>query len=385
VVIDEIQAYEPKIAAKLIIGLRMLHELGGRFAIITATMPPFLEDAIRRYRIPFEKPEPFYSDLPRHHLRYVQSDFDYEDIAKATCHGKVLVICNTVKKACQVYESLRDEAGADIRLLHSRFKQKHRRRLETDIMDFSNTPGKGIWISTQIVEASLDIDFDFLFTEMCTADSLLQRLGRCSRKRAYTAKEPNVFVHETGNGVGTVYDTEIYTRSVQMLSQYCGRLFTEPEKNAYVCAVYETKALKATKYYKEFSDQLQTLDAIPPAVFSAVQAKNKFRDIISVSVLDDETYHDLLNRGELALLSEELCSEDKRIRADARQKLQDHTISLNPQYAKVKPDLRSPIQLGSKTGAFPPIYMIQAKYDFDEETGTGLGLIMEPVEHANFL
>jgi hypothetical protein len=51
----------------------------------------------------------------------------------------------------------------------------------------------------------------------------------------------------------------------------------------------------------------------------------------------------------------------------------------------VKPDLRSPIQLGSKTGAFPPIYRIQAKYDFDEETGTGLGLIMEPVEHANFL
>ena len=40
----------------------------------------------------------------------------------------------------------------------------------------------GIWISTSIVEASLDIDFDYLFTELQDLNSLFQRLGRCNRK-----------------------------------------------------------------------------------------------------------------------------------------------------------------------------------------------------------
>ena len=74
--------------------------------------------------------------------------------------------------------------------------QKDRARLEQEIMRFSEDRTKtGIWISTQIVEASLDIDFDFLYTEMCTADSLLQRMGRCFRKRVYEKEE-----HRDKNG-----------------------------------------------------------------------------------------------------------------------------------------------------------------------------------------
>ncbi len=95
---------------------------------------------------------------------------------------KVLIICNTVSKAQHIYQEMNKEeikAG----LLHSRFIRKHRNILEKNIMDFSNDEtATGIWITTQIVEASLDIDFDILYTEMCTADSLLQRMGRCNRK-----------------------------------------------------------------------------------------------------------------------------------------------------------------------------------------------------------
>ena len=40
----------------------------------------------------------------------------------------------------------------------------------------------GIWISTSLVEVSLDIDFDYLFTELLDLNSLLQRMGRLNRK-----------------------------------------------------------------------------------------------------------------------------------------------------------------------------------------------------------
>lgn len=65
-------------------------------------------------------------------------------------------------------------------------------------MEFSCSNDSGIWVTTQIVEASLDIDFDVLFTDMCTADSLLQRMGRCYRNRQqdYCDNEPNVYVYE---------------------------------------------------------------------------------------------------------------------------------------------------------------------------------------------
>ena len=384
IVIDEIQAYSPDIMAKLIVGLKMIDALGGKFAIITATLPPFLEDAMKRKGISYEKPEPFYSDLSRHFLSYSKSDFNFERIAEMGRSSKVLVICNTVKRACQVYKSLTDRSGA--RLLHAHFKQNHRRRLEEDIIAFSESDGTGIWITTQIVEASLDIDFDYLFTEMCPADSLLQRLGRCRRKREYTENAPNVFVYDTGSGAGTVYDEGIYSRSVEKLAQYCGRIFTEAEKNDYVCAVYDTGELRSTKYYRTFIDTLNQVEAFPPAVFSDEEAKKKFRDIMSVSVIDDKDYNAMLSSGELEKLEKDLCASDRRTRTEARQAFLGHTIAINPQYSnKVKPDMSVPVFSGKKPGAFPLVYRIQAKYDFDESTGRGLGLVLEPDESANFI
>lgn len=385
VVLDEIQAYTPDIAAKLLVGLSMLDQLGGKFAIITATMPPFLLDAMKKMGIRYECPPPFLLDLPRHVLQYEDSDFDLEKIAAAGAHGKVLVICNTVRKACRVYGAIREQGK--VQLLHSRFKQGHRRLLEQDIMAFSTGGETGIWVTTQIVEASLDIDFDVLFTEMCPADSLLQRLGRCWRKRRYARADPNVFVYDTKNGVGQdrVYDPDIYQRSVALLRPFCGRVFTEQEKHDYVSAVYDTQALKTTRYYQDFTRSLERLKSIPPAYFSAEEAKSKFREIISVSVMDEDDYHTLLNDGTLDKLAEILATGAAREKAAARQEFLDHTVAINPYYAKVKPDMSAPIQAGGKPGGFPLAYRIQAEYNFEEETHTGFGLGFEAKQEDNFI
>ena len=89
-------------------------------------------------------------------------------------------------------------------------------------MDFAESEEAGIWITTQIVEASLDIDFDVLHTEMCTADSLLQRMGRCNRKGRYFPEEANVIIYDNRNGVGKngIYDSVMYDRSLKLLAQY---------------------------------------------------------------------------------------------------------------------------------------------------------------------
>lgn len=380
VVIDEIQAYTPEIAAKLIIGMKLITKFGGKFAVITATMPPVLEDAMQQESIEFEKHEPFLLETPRHFLCYSESDFDYDVIVEQGKQSKVLVICNTVKRACQVYTELQERASNEIegstRLLHSRFKQKHRAMLEADIIAFSSGDGNGIWVTTQIVEASLDIDFDYLHTEMCAADSLLQRLGRCWRRRSYTMNEPNVFVYGNSTGIGTVYNKDIYRLSVEFLPKYCGKIFTEQEKIEYISRVYDTKALVGTDYVRELYEKLSTLEVVPMNAFTAADAKAKFRNIVSKSVIEDADYEQMADSGELDELGTMLLSRNKAQKIKAREKFLEHTIAVNPHYLKIKPD-KIPIRYKGKPGVLPEVFRIPAKYEFDEETHIGRGLLTD--------
>src|SRR5690606_34405167 len=114
------------------------------------------------------------------------------------------IIVNTVKQAIELYQQFDDD---NVNLLHSRFLPKDRALLEKEIKQFDQHAENGIWITTQLVEASIDIDFDVLHTELSTIDSLLQRFGRCYRKRQLDHKEPNIYIYtKEVSGVGTVYD-----------------------------------------------------------------------------------------------------------------------------------------------------------------------------------
>jgi CRISPR-associated endonuclease/helicase Cas3 len=94
-----------------------------------------------------------------------------------------LVIVNTVERACMLYEQLTKAKSldAELVLLHSRFRPEDRRqqvsRLAIDL------PAAGrIVVSTQVVEAGVDISARLLVTELAPWASLVQRLGRCNRR-----------------------------------------------------------------------------------------------------------------------------------------------------------------------------------------------------------
>ena len=82
-------------------------------------------------------------------------------------------------------------------MLHSQFIRKDRRDKEEQILEVGKegSKEKGIWITTQVVEASLDIDFDILITELSDLNSLFQRMGRCFRKREFNSEGYNCYVY----------------------------------------------------------------------------------------------------------------------------------------------------------------------------------------------
>lgn len=248
-VLDEIQAYEPRVIATIIYGLKMIQEMGGKFAIITATFPPVLKYFMEQYGL-VEGKQYIFKDFtgkeyqvekyPRHKVEIRHSEMNLDEIRLRGKNRKVLVICNTVSKAQKLYKKLE---GENVWLLHSKYIRRDRAFLERKIMGFSESGESGIWITTQIVEASLDIDFDILYTEMCTADSLLQRMGRCNRKGRYCPNEANIVVFDNRNGVSegkrrSVYEDKLYDRSLELLSKYEHILFSEDKKTAYMNEVY---------------------------------------------------------------------------------------------------------------------------------------------------
>lgn len=115
---------------------------------------------------------------------------DYKAIAAAAHerhrHGELtLVVLNTVEAAREVFKHLRDAPG-ERTLLHSRFRAIERDRLMNAVTEH---PQDRIVVSTQVVEAGIDLNASVMITEAAPWSSLVQRAGRCNRTGRIRAAE----------------------------------------------------------------------------------------------------------------------------------------------------------------------------------------------------
>ena len=384
-VLDEIQAYEPRVIATIIYGLKMIQEMGGKFAIITATFPPVLKYFMEQYGL-VEGKQYIFKDFtgkeyqvekyPRHKVEIRHSEMNLDEIRLRGKNRKVLVICNTVSKAQKFYKKLE---GENVWLLHSKYIRRDRAFLERKIMGFSESGESGIWITTQIVEASLDIDFDILYTEMCTADSLLQRMGRCNRKGRYCPNEANIVVFDNRNGVSegkrrSVYEDKLYDRSLELLSKYEHILFSEDKKTAYMNEVYSVDGVKETIYFENIQKDLKLFSEIHPTEYSADEAE--VRDIRSVTIVPENVYVENQNLFEYGVEFLKKPNMSREARSLIKSKLENLTLSLNL-YQKFPAEVdRTTIGL-SENRKITDIHRAQYNYEFDIESGKGRGILFD--------
>jgi CRISPR-associated endonuclease/helicase Cas3 len=103
------------------------------------------------------------------------------------------VICDTVGRAQAMFESLGKHFNdGDVKLVHSRFLSIDRAAKESELrkllgpdatLENGERPQKLIVVGTQVLEQSLDIDFDVLISDIAPMDLLIQRIGRLHRHR----------------------------------------------------------------------------------------------------------------------------------------------------------------------------------------------------------
>lgn len=332
-VIDEIQAYSPDILATLIYSLQLIDMVGGKFAITTATLPPFIKDLLQEgidKKIEY-KEDTFLNNKIRHRVSLRHSAINIDDIKvfiEDKYHQesmKLLVVVNTVRKAQSIYRELKswlDENDIEIEmnLLHSKFTVQHRSEKEDAILKDGESKCKKrvIWISTQVVEASLDIDFDYLFTELSDLSSLLQRLGRCNRKGLKSVDEFNSYVYldidenllikysdNNAYASGGIIYKSLYELSKAALLEWENEnntgLFSEADKNKLIENHFTKKKIEEydkmyssifTEYLSEYKRMYKHLVDITPDSKKPNEAIKEFRNIISRRVIPQSIYED---------------------------------------------------------------------------------------------
>ena len=357
IVIDEIQMYGPDLLAYLVYGLERIVEQGGKVAILTATLPPFVKELLSK-NIKFKIKEGGVTDnSKRHNLKILDKRIDSNDICdkymeneKLNKSNKILVVCNSITQAQNLYEEISDILGnKNLHILHSKFIKCERLSKESEIIEFGKTykdnksneldKQSGIWISTSIVEASLDIDFDYLFTELQDLNSLFQRLGRCNRKGKKDSSENNCYIYTQIdersfiNGNRGYIDKDIFELSKEAISLWEGQI-SEKEKIELINKYLTMDKIKNSNYITQYKHTYNFIKNLTPDTFKSDEVK--LRNILSKDIIPSPIYHEY--NGDIKELEEKLkdkslnSPENKGEKIKLQNKLKKYTVSVHPNH-----------------------------------------------------
>ena len=184
-VFDEIHAYSDRLFSYL---LRFLKNFPGtNVLLMTATLPPARKKVLEETCIIRGGIETIHGPKKREVAkRYL---LERSTVEKAWTQneetlndgGKVLWVCNTVKKAMKIVDAA-IQRKLPVQPFHSRYRYKDRlKRQETVMQGFNNKVSPMLAVTTQVAEMSLDISAGLLVTEFAPIASMIQRLGRLMR------------------------------------------------------------------------------------------------------------------------------------------------------------------------------------------------------------
>ena len=246
VILDEIHTYADKNRTCVIELIKILKEIGCNLHICTATMPSSLKDIIigilgKEDTQVVELSKDIMSTFNRH-IVHTSEMFDYDEIIKRYKNGeKVLIVKNQIKAAISTYLYLKmNYDNLKIMLIHSSFERGRRAELETILMDeFNGKNEPCIVVSTQVVEVSIDINFDVMFTDCSDIMSLIQRFGRINRQRKNIGLMKDVYVvNSSTDNAFLPYNAEDCKKTFEELHKIEGQTLDEIYIQEIIDAIY---------------------------------------------------------------------------------------------------------------------------------------------------
>lgn len=355
IIIDEIHLYQPYTLGLIIAKIRYLQEeFGARFYIMTATMPEKLKILLESNMNSVS----FIPDLEL--LEQARNQFEVrncglsdlnDEIRNAIQSGKkILLVLNTVDSAINAYENFKAEFKDEkdrIVCYHSRFIQKDRAAKEKDIFKIEKDMPGCLLVATQVVEVSLDIDFDMLFTENAPIDAIIQRAGRVNRKRKKEGTKVIVFQH---SNIAKEY---IYTlpnvleNTFEELSKQNGQKLTEEKLLTLVNEVYKNIEIDSNEDYQKGLNRYREIQSDQYQIFD-MQANDKTltrQDLDSVNIIPNQFEEELYGKPPIEKTKYEVSISKKRFSSIKITSDQEHEWF---KYGEVDYDFETGLKFKSK-------------------------------------
>ncbi|MDR0605878.1 MAG: CRISPR-associated helicase Cas3' [Bacteroidales bacterium] len=301
IIIDEIHIYDAYTFRLLLKVIEYIAPYNTQFAMMSASLPEILKQELEKVLPDYEliKEEKFdkkqrhrvevYDCLIEQCVDSIIEDYNFK--------RKVLVVCNTIAKAREIFDLLNDEISLENRMLyHSQFILQDKTYKENLLEGIKDREGGFVAICTQIVEVSLDIDFDVLYTENAPIDAIIQRLGRVNRKgkiqeRILDMQFAKVIItHESEKNRKYVYKD--LPQILLLTYEYLLKLAVEKDGNIaeedfkqLIDTIYTRKNL-GNAYFKELDDARNLLSTI---------WKDYLKDIYTLNI-DEAKLHQITSR-----------------------------------------------------------------------------------------
>ena len=260
IIIDEVHLYEPYTLGLIISTIKYLkNEFGATFYLMSATMPTKLKQILTK-TLGADKTE-FISDkefLKSARNKFITTNKNIDElfsniISNVKNGEKVLCVVNTVNEAIRIYEELNKKLKKhNVMCYHSRFIVKDRLKKEKTILTWEESKKTEgcLLIATQVVEVSLDIDYDILFTENAPIDAIIQRAGRVNRNREKDDTKVIIFPHSEITSKYVYNVKNILQDTFSLLKKNNEKKLTEENLFYFVDEVYKDFDLEEDSEYK---------------------------------------------------------------------------------------------------------------------------------------
>lgn len=272
-IFDEIHAYEVTKLAMILKTIEYLRvNFNARFFIMSATFPTLIQGWLSEALdapTQIEADPGLFQKFIRHRLILhdgeLLTDSGLANVVKDAKAGKsVLVVCNLVDHAQKAYNRLHGQLNAvNIRteLLHGRFNMRDRSAKEKLIREATGSTSNNrqpiVLVATQVVEVSLDIDLDTIYTEPAPLEALIQRFGRINRRRKQEGLAP-VHVFRQPNDGQKIYDSELVRRTLLILEREHGRPIDESAIGAWLDEIYSGEV--ETRWREKYKNAAANFD-----------------------------------------------------------------------------------------------------------------------------
>lgn len=328
IILDEIQAvpYEYWLLINKILK-KLAHEFNTYIILMTATQPLIFNENLREIIPLVDNKNKYYKSFDRVNYNFNMDDINFDNFKNKiikeienNSSKDIMVVLNTINQSKELYECIKYyfnenfnnlkvdlENGIcfvndEIQLVYLSTNIIPKHRLER-ISKIKNSNKRNIIISTQLVEAGVDISVDIVYRDLAPLDSIIQTAGRCNRNNDFDKGIVNVvsLVNEKNRKFSTfVYKSILINTTKELLEnkEFCSEKdFNLKASNKYNEYLDERTSKKSSKdllkiienlkfsqisqEFKLIDDDFEKIDVFISIDNDAERVWNKFKEIKS--------------------------------------------------------------------------------------------------------